>query len=202
MKSGMDKNEYLAQLRAMLTGRMAPEELERILTYYEEYFDEAGPADSARVAEELGSPAELAHRVLGHAPVREDPAPPQPRERRGLGALWTALLALCAAPIALPLILAAVVVVVSLALAVILLVLGVCGGGVICAAVGLYVSVRSFTLLFQAGMTTVMYYSGLGMLTAGIGLLLITGSLALAGLCFRGMAALLRRMLRRREVQA
>ena len=43
----MTRDEYLAQLRALLTGRTPPDELERILTYYTEYFDEAGPAGEA-----------------------------------------------------------------------------------------------------------------------------------------------------------
>ena len=40
----MTREEYLAQLRALLTGRTPPDELERILAYYTEYFDEARPA--------------------------------------------------------------------------------------------------------------------------------------------------------------
>lgn len=38
----MTREEYLAQLRALLTGRTPPDELERILAYYTEYFDQAG----------------------------------------------------------------------------------------------------------------------------------------------------------------
>ena len=46
-----------------------------------------------------------------------------------------------------------------------------------------------------------MYFSGLGMLTAGLGLLMIAGSFALAGLCLRGVAALLRRIAGRKEAR-
>ena len=53
----MTRDEYLAQLRALLTGRTPPDELERIVAYYTEYFDEAGPAWEARVVRELGTPA-------------------------------------------------------------------------------------------------------------------------------------------------
>lgn len=55
----MTREEYLAQLRALLTGRTPPDELERILAYYTEYFDEAGPQGEGRVIRELGTPAEL-----------------------------------------------------------------------------------------------------------------------------------------------
>ena len=54
----MTREEYLAQLRALLTGRTPPDELERILAYYTEYFDEAGPQGEGRVIRELGTPAD------------------------------------------------------------------------------------------------------------------------------------------------
>lgn len=196
----MDRHEYLAQLRALLTGRMDPAELERVLAYYEEYFDEAGPQGAARVAEELGDPAELVQTILGRD-RSPDEAPPA-GEKRGLGGLWTAVLALCAAPIAVPLMIGVLAVVLALAAAALCLVLGVCLGGGVCVAVGLYVGVRSFTLLFSGGMSTLMFYSGVGMLTAGIGLLLIAGGGALAGLCCRALAALIRRVLGRKEARA
>lgn len=197
------EEEYLAQLRALLTGRVAPDELERVLAYYADYFHEAGPEGAPKVAEELGTPAELVQRILGRERGAPDAGgPPPPREKRGLGLLWTAVLALCAAPIALPLLLAALAVVLALGVAALALVLGVCLGGGLCVAIGIYVSMRSFTLLFSGGLSTLMFYSGAGMLTAGTGLLLITGSIALAELCCRGLTALVRRTLNRKEARA
>ena len=106
----MTRDEYLAQLRALLTGRTPPDELERIVAYYTEYFDEAGPAGEARVVQELGTPAELVGRILGANRVRETPAERTPPPRgSGHSSLWKVLLAICAAPIAIPLILLAAV---------------------------------------------------------------------------------------------
>ena len=72
----MTRDEYLAQLRALLTGRTPPEELERILAYYTDYFNEAGPEGEARVIQELGTPAELVGRILGAGRVGDDSPPP------------------------------------------------------------------------------------------------------------------------------
>ena len=125
----MTREEYLAQLRALLTGRTPPDELERILAYYTEYFDEAGPQGEGRVIRELGTPAELVGRVLGAQRSRTVPAerdcPPEgaARERHGLGTLWKVLLAICAAPIAIPLIL----VVVAMVLGLVVLILALVG---------------------------------------------------------------------------
>ena len=106
----MSKAEYLSQLRALLMGRVPPEELEGIVSYYEVDFDEAGPAEEGLVIRELGTPAELVRQVLGHGPAVQVEAPP----RKGLGTPWAVLLAVCAAPVAIPLLIAAVVLLIGL----------------------------------------------------------------------------------------
>ena len=178
----MTREEYLAQLRALLTGRTPPDELERILAYYTEYFDEAGPQGEGRVIRELGNPAE--------------------RERHGLGTLWKVLLAICAAPIAIPLILVVVAMVLGLVVLILALVAGVAVGGVVAIGAGVFTACAGFSVLFSAGLPTMMFFCGVGLLSSGVGLLLIAGSFLLAGLCFRGMAALLGRWLNRREGRA
>ena len=189
----MTREEYLAQLRALLTGRTPPDELERILAYYTEYFDEAGP---------------LVGRVLGAQRSRTVPAerdcPPEgaARERHGLGTLWKVLLAICAAPIAIPLILVVVAMVLGLVVLILALVAGVAVGGVVAIGAGVFTACAGFSVLFSAGLPTMMFFCGVGLLSSGVGLLLIAGSFLLAGLCFRGMAALLGRWLNRREVRA
>ena len=203
----MTREEYLAQLRALLTGRTPPDELERILAYYTEYFDEAGLQGEGRVIRELGTPAELVGRVLGAQRSRTVPAerdcPPEgaARERHGLGTLWKVLLAICAAPIAIPLIIAAVIVVLALAFVVVCVVAGVAIGGVVAIGVGIVTAWSGFSVLFSAGMATMMFFCGMGMLSSGVGLLMIAGSFALGGLCFRAMAGALNRWLMRREAR-
>ena len=198
----MTRDEYLAQLRALLTGRTPPDELERIVAYYTEYFDEAGPAGEARVVQELGTPAELVGRILGANRVRETPAERTPPTRgSGHSSLWNVLLAICAAPIAIPLIIAAVIVVLSLAFVVVCVVAGVAIGGVVAIGVGIVTAWSGFSVLFSAGMATMMFFCGMGMLSSGVGLLMIAGSFALGGLCFRAMAGALNRWLMRREAR-
>lgn len=195
-------------VEGLLTGRTPPDELERILAYYTEYFDEAGPQGEGRVIRELGTPAELVGRVLGAQRSRTVPAerdcPPEgaARERHGLGTLWKVLLAICAAPIAIPLILVVVAMVLGLVVLILALVAGVAVGGVVAIGAGVFTACAGFSVLFSAGLPTMMFFCGVGLLSSGVGLLLIAGSFLLAGLCFRGMAALLGRWLNRREVRA
>ena len=63
----MTKEQYLFLLRAELDGFLPPEELENILRYYSEYFEEAGPEQERNVMLELGSPQRLAQKILGRA---------------------------------------------------------------------------------------------------------------------------------------
>ena len=189
----MTRDEYLAQLRALLTGRTPPDELERILAYYSDYFNEAGPEGEARVLQELGTPAELVGRILGAGRVREtaeDRPPMDDRRGMGLPALWKVLLAICAAPIAIPLVVAGAAVV-----------LGAVIGGGVCVVAGIAAAWMGFAVLFSDGLASMMLCCGVGMLSSGIGLLLIGGSFALGGLCYRATARAMNRWLLRKEAR-
>lgn len=66
----MNREEYMKGLERALSGRVPEEELQNILIYYNEYFDEAGPQQEMGVIEELGSPEGVAARLLeDRAPV-------------------------------------------------------------------------------------------------------------------------------------
>ena len=62
----MTRNEFLAELKKHLQS-LAEAEQEEAIRYYEEYFDDAGPENEARVIEELGSPAELARDIIANS---------------------------------------------------------------------------------------------------------------------------------------
>ena len=95
----------------------------------------------------------------------------------------------------------AVIVVLALAFVVVCVVAGVAIGGVVAIGVGIVTAWSGFSVLFSAGMATMMFFCGMGMLSSGVGLLMIAGSFALGGLCFRAMAGALNRWLMRREAR-
>lgn len=100
----MTRKEFMQELRSRL-GRLSPDERDAACAYYEEYFDEAGPDREQDVIRELGSPQSVASRILAeHAVKAAREAPGNPG--KGLSALWFVLLAVLAAPIALPAVLA------------------------------------------------------------------------------------------------
>ena len=81
----MNTETYLRFLRACLARHIPPEDLEDIIHYYTEYFAEAGPEKEAEVMASLGSPEELARKILeqreredreaqaAHGPIYQEP---------------------------------------------------------------------------------------------------------------------------------
>ena len=77
----MNRHEFLNKL-AMELGRLPREEVEDILAYYNEYFDDAGPENEARALEELGSPVKIATQIKADYAVKQLDRMPQGRSHR------------------------------------------------------------------------------------------------------------------------
>lgn len=172
----MTREEYLRQLQHYLK-RLPKEDYDSAMEYFTEYFEEAGPEGEQAVIAELGTPKQAASELLRNL-LNEQIV--QPRERRSVGAvLMIALLAICAAPIALPLAIAATAILFALVLVIAsavlcVLLLGVCGilvGGKLI-LIGLASAGSSVP-----GMCMLL---GLGLMGIGLGILL---SMVLIALC-------------------
>ena len=172
----MTREEYLRQLQHYLK-RLPKEDYDCAMEYFTEYFEEAGPEGEQAVIAELGTPKQAASELLRNL-LNEQIV--QPRERRSVGSvLMIALLAICAAPIALPLAIAATAILFALVLVIAsavlcVLLLGVCGilvGGKLI-LIGLASAGSSVP-----GMCMLL---GLGLLGIGLGILL---SMVLIALC-------------------
>ena len=100
----MNKTEFLAELKRCLR-KLPYEEVENAISYYSEYFDDAGAENERRVIEELGSPSELAAKIMADYAIKDMEASPK-SARKGISAIWFIILAIFASPIALPIALA------------------------------------------------------------------------------------------------
>lgn len=164
----MTKETYLRFLRAYLSNRLPAGEVEDIMGYYTEYFEDAGEGHEAEVMAELGSPEQLAQQILSDR-GQEEPGPgaytyaPQTEDIPPLGGgmpQWAfALLLVLAAVFAGPVLLG--------------LVAGLGIGGVICVAVGL----RAVLGGMRLSIAGLLYQVGGGLIAAAVGLLLILGAI-------------------------
>lgn len=202
----MDKQTFLRRLEEGLR-QLPPEEREDILAYHREYFQDAGPEQEAKVIQELGDPDLLARRLLseyGEQPPASPPPPPPsqpqpeaPKKKRPSGVL-VAILAVLAAPIALPLAaaLGAVAIVLavaalSVALALMAVIVGVLVTGFALVALGV-----SALLLYPPAALVVL---GAGLVCCGLGLFGVMPVVRLIQAMFRGLANLFRKAFSRRK---
>lgn len=199
------KEQYLRELEARLSNRMSPRELENVMKYYREYFDEAGPERVTQVLDELGSPAALVRRIMGEPTIEEqgrdeydEPAPgpdagsvyPPPTRyyrRRGINIILALFLTMIIAPVLFGLGCG---------------VFGVGVGGVAAAVAGVWCAFVGLGQIFVHGIPTAMVFSGGGMLVVGIGILMAACALLLGKLLWRGTVVLFRWMYGGTEVAA
>ena len=182
----MSRNEYMKELELALR-RLPKAEREEALSYYNEYFDDAGPEREAEVIEELGDAKESAAQIVKELALKrlEEPKPER-AARKGLSTLWIVLLALCAAPIGLPLLLLVVV----FGLSMVLMVFS------IFVAVGIVSLVAGFYFL-PSQLASGIFILGTALGESGVGLLLICAGCASCKYIYQGMAGFTKRLLTR-----
>lgn len=170
----MTRREFMAELAARLH-RLPKEDLQAALQYYEEYFDEAGSQNEQAVIRELRSPAHVASKILADYAVKEAKKA-RASTKSGWRAFWFTILAICAAPVAIPIIIASVAVIVALGFAgfAVVFALIIAAGAIFIKGIGtLFFGSGSALLLFGSafiliGFALLIFY-GISALIAGIG---------------------------------
>jgi len=157
----MNRSEFFNKLEQELA-RVSKEEKDAALDYYNEYFDDAGEENEQKVIEELGSPAQIAARIKADIAVRRLGSDHKPSVKKGISAVWLVILAILAAPIALPLAVGAA----ALAFGLLLALVGI--------LIALIASVAAFFIagivVVAAGIAAVATSIPVAIFTVGIGL--------------------------------
>ena len=180
----MEAQAYLDELSGYLAGRMPRRELESILEYYKEYFQEKEPDGAWQAEEELGTPDEAADRILGAT------SRPGGRERRR----WSTgqvVAVIVLSPIWVPVLLGLAAVVLTVALCLLGMAACIAAGGIVCVLGGLFMVWCGISQIFYSIPTTLLF-AGIGLFAAGLGLLIFLGGAALCALWGKGAAGLVR----------
>ena len=189
----MTRTEFMKQLQDLLSD-ISENEREEALQYYNDYFDDAGPEEEARILTELGSPEQVARKIKAGlsddasefseqgyrdtrfdgneaAPAASASTDPGSAEKNGLKKernLWKllALVLLCIVlgPFVIPVGFGVLAVLFCLLLAVILTVAGVLVSGIVIFIAGIFV--------IGVGLIQLVTAPVLGIATAGVGCLL------------------------------
>lgn len=181
----MTKAEFLTRLEAAL-GTMPRHERENALYYYTEYIDDAGPENEEAILDRLGSPERVAEKLLADSDVRI-------RRTRVLSRPWAVVLAILAAPIAIPLIAAGFAVFLALLLVLFCLVLVAL---IVAFLPGLVLVMCFVGGLFGLGLgvwaifsylATGLYYIGSGLAMIGLGGIIFAAYRAVPGKIVRSL---------------
>lgn len=172
----MNRDEYIRRLESRLR-RLPREEYDKAISYFMEYFDEAGEVNERQAIKDLGTPEMAADQIIREFAV-ENAKEPAKDVKHGVSAVWIGILAVFAAPIALPfamilglLGLMLVLCLFMLVLFVFILIISIAAASIPCIIVGVYMLFSSFA----DGIATL----GLGLVGLGIGILLIMGCIRL-----------------------
>lgn len=192
----MNRIEYMKELERALK-RLPKAEREEALFYYNEYFDDAGPERESEAMEELGDAKEIAAQIVKELALKRLAEPkPERAAKKGLSTLWIVLLALCAAPIGLPLLLAVVVFGLAMVITVFSIFAALLISGVIFVAVGI-VSIAAGIYFLPTQLASGIFILGTALGESGVGLLLICAGCASCKYIFKGMGGFAKRLLTR-----
>lgn len=190
----MTKKEYMKKLAYQLR-RLPKKDYDKAMDYFEEYFEDAGTEHEQKAIQDLGTPEEAASALILDLAQENAATPPKTMKRR-FSALWIAVLALFAAPIALPLALGILAVIG----AVILGILAVVGGILISALaavagsiLGIIGGIAIIPQTFGGGLITI----GFSLMMIGCGILVTYFTILLARWLIVKLAGLLGRLVRR-----
>lgn len=169
----MTREEYMKRLRHRLR-RLPKEDYDKAVSYFTEYFEEAGQENVAQAIEDLGEPELAADQIIRELAV-ENAKEPVKDVKRSFSAVWIGILAVFAAPIGLPLILAfgavgfaLAIVAVVFVFCIFVLALSVAVAAVPCIIGSVFILFTSFS----DGIATL----GMGLIFLGVGIWMVMGS--------------------------
>ncbi|CAM4181564.1 hypothetical protein AT575_09615 [Streptococcus penaeicida] len=190
----MTRTEYLAELQNQLR-KLPQDDFQEAMDYFTEYFDEAGPENETQVIADLGSPKEAASEILGR--LLEDKIEIEDKKPKHYAKIiWLTILSILAAPAALPILFAIITLVLALLFAIGAIIFSLILLGVSFFANGCYVLIDSFSYLATSINSTILSF-GMGLIMIGGSLLSIFLGVEACAALIRGGAVLIQKLLKR-----
>ena len=187
----MNRTQFINELKHKLR-RLPHEEMLNAVSYYEEYFDEAGVENEMQTVVSLGSPAAVASKIIGEYAITsaelEESAP-----RKKSNILLITILAIFASPIALPIAISILMILFSVIM--VFFSLFITGGALLIAGVA---TVFAGIWSFSAGFSTGLFYLGSALVMLGLGAAISLGTAQLGRLTLRALQKWMGKLLIRR----
>lgn len=168
----MNKIDYMESLKNHLR-RLPKEDYDRAVDYFEEYFADAGVENEEQVIEDLGSPDFAAKEIIANIAIKNTETPTKD-VKKGLNAVWVGILAVCDAPIALPLAFCFGLVFILFIFCILLILACLLLAGVLLILMGPFCIGAAFTVL-TTSIPIFISCIGIGLASIGLGLLITYG---------------------------
>jgi len=187
----MNRIEFMNSLQYKLR-RLPYEEVQNAISYYEEYFDEAGTENEAQTIVSLGSPSDVASKIIGEYAITV--AEFKPVEKKKTNVILVTVLAIFASPIALPIAISILLILFSVGLVIFsLFITGV--ASIIAGIATLFMGFWAFSDGFGTG----LFYIGSSVLIIAIGASITLGTLKLGKITLLGLQRWMGKLLIRRS---
>ena len=193
----MNKHTFLQRLEKALR-HIPKDDREDAISYYTEYFEEMGADDNQDISESLGKPENIAKEIIATCTEKHiEEQKTQGGVKNSATVIWMIILAIFAAPIALPLAIAGIAVLFAILITLLAFIFAI-----FCAGFSLvFAGVMMFTAIFFAGsFGQGLVCAGMGFLLLGFGLLILAGMIKFGELCIRAIAALFKALFFRKKV--
>jgi uncharacterized membrane protein len=194
----MDRKEFILEIKNKIK-HLPYDEIKNALDYYEEYFDEAGEENEQAVIKELGSPSDIASKIISEFAIK-DIDKSEKSAKKGMSTIWLVLLGIFASPIALPL---AVTFIVLIFVFLIVIASILFSFGITAVAVG-FSGVMAFVAslaLLSSDYATGIFMLGFSLIAISIGAIFTLLTVSLAKISFNGIAILMAKFLNRRSAK-
>jgi uncharacterized membrane protein len=201
MTTAMSGNDFLEQLKRQLRG-LPLEELNAAVDYYAGYISDAGEENEAAAVAGLGAPSEVAAHIVAEFAVK----PADSSEaltlsaKKGMNKVWSVILAIFAAPIALPIAVSAAAVAFALLVSLFAVYFSFAAAGMGMVAGGLAYIVLGVLVIFQ-DIPTALLLAGCGLFAFGLGALLTRLIIKLSRASFNALARVFGRFILRRTAR-
>ena len=164
----MTRVDFIRELSRKLR-KLPKDEIENALNYYNEYFDDAGVGYEDEVNDIFTSPSEVAYQILADYSVKDMDSKPN-STKKGISAIWFVLLAIFAAPLAIPVTVALFAIAASLTIAAITILAALLFTLFMMILSGIMASFSGLVLIFKETATSFVYIGG-GITVIGISIL-------------------------------
>ena len=186
----MNRREFLSALITELKN-IEPSELQDVLQYYNEYFDEAGIENEAAVIAELGSPKVIAAGIKSNVSIKYLETD-ETNTKKSLKAVWISIGAVFAAPIALPIALAVVMILFSIVIVWGSLLFSLYAVSFSFALTGILLAIISIFLI-PTSIPTFLVMFGTSLILVGLAILVVIPTLILTRKSFKWLAIFINR---------